>query len=76
MLYHATLAGLDFSIVNTQKLARYPDDPRGGPPTAEDLLFDRGRFGRQTRTRWRPSTPSSRERTLASLRHARVQARR
>jgi len=43
MLYHATLAGLDFAIVNTQKLQRYPVIREEDRRLAEDLLFNRGR---------------------------------
>ena len=42
-LYHATKAGLDFAIVNAQKLQRYPNLSGEERRLAEDLLFDRGR---------------------------------
>ncbi len=41
-LYHCTKAGLDYAIVNTERLERYasiPDEERG---LAEDLIFQRG----------------------------------
>ncbi len=41
-LYHATRAGLDFAIVNAQKLQRYPTLSEEERRLAEDLLFDRG----------------------------------
>ena len=41
-LYHAVQAGLDFAIVNTQKLERYPSIPEAERNLCEDLLFWRG----------------------------------
>jgi 5-methyltetrahydrofolate--homocysteine methyltransferase len=41
-LYHATLAGLDLAIVNTERLQRYPSISEEDRRLAEDLLFDRG----------------------------------
>ena len=38
-LYHATLAGLDYAIVNTEKLQRYPSIPEKERQMAEKLLF-------------------------------------
>ncbi len=38
-LYHATRAGLDAAIVNTEKLARYADIPEEERRLAESLLF-------------------------------------
>ncbi|MEE8423682.1 MAG: methionine synthase [Thermodesulfobacteriota bacterium] len=41
-LYHATKAGLDFAIVNSQKLQRYASIPEEEKKLAEDILFFRG----------------------------------
>ena len=41
-LYHATKAGLDFAIVNSQKLQRYASIPEDEKKLAEDILFFRG----------------------------------
>jgi 5-methyltetrahydrofolate--homocysteine methyltransferase len=41
-LYHAVKAGLDFAIVNTEKLERYPSIPEVERKLCEDLLFWRG----------------------------------
>jgi 5-methyltetrahydrofolate--homocysteine methyltransferase len=41
-LYRATKAGLDFAIVNTEKLERYNRIPPEEVALAEDLLFGRG----------------------------------
>ncbi len=41
-LYHATKAGLDFAIVNTEKLERYASIPEAERQLAEDLLWNRG----------------------------------
>lgn len=38
-LYHATLAGLDYAIVNAEKLVRYPSIPKEERELAEALLF-------------------------------------
>ncbi|MBI2659549.1 methionine synthase [Candidatus Woesearchaeota archaeon] len=40
-LYHATKAGLDFAIVNSEKLMRYPSISEEEKRLAEDLLLDR-----------------------------------
>ncbi len=40
-LYHATKAGLDFAIVNAEKLIRYPSISDEEKTLAEDLLFNR-----------------------------------
>ncbi len=40
-LYHATKAGLDFAIVNSEKLVRYPSISDREKGLAEDLLFQR-----------------------------------
>ncbi len=40
-LYHCTRAGLDFAIVNSEKLARYASIPPREREAAEDLLYDR-----------------------------------
>ena len=41
-LYHATKAGLDCAIVNTERLERYPSIPEAERLLAEDLIFGRG----------------------------------
>ncbi len=41
-LYHATKAGLDYAIVNTERLERYPSIPEEERRLAEDLLYSRG----------------------------------
>jgi len=41
-LYHATKAGLDLAIVNTQKLERYASIPEEERRLSEDLLYARG----------------------------------
>jgi 5-methyltetrahydrofolate--homocysteine methyltransferase len=41
-LYHCTKAGLDYAIVNTERLERYPSIPEAERRLAEDLLFGRG----------------------------------
>src|SRR5205807_6449381 len=41
-LYHATKAGLDYAIVNTERLERYPSIPEAERRVAEDLIFGRG----------------------------------
>jgi 5-methyltetrahydrofolate--homocysteine methyltransferase len=41
-LYHATKAGLDYAIVNTEGLQRYPSIPEEERRLAEDLIFVRG----------------------------------
>jgi 5-methyltetrahydrofolate--homocysteine methyltransferase len=41
-LYHAVKAGLDFAIVNAEKLERYPSIPEEERKLCEDLLFWRG----------------------------------
>ncbi|MBI3893566.1 MAG: dihydropteroate synthase, partial [Candidatus Wallbacteria bacterium] len=40
-LYHCTKAGLDFAIVNSEKLERYASIPEHERLAAEDLLFNR-----------------------------------
>ncbi len=40
-LYHATKAGLDFAIVNSKKLVRYPSISEKEKELAENLLFQR-----------------------------------
>lgn len=39
-LYHCTKAGLDFAIVNTQRLQRYPSIPDEERKLTEDLIFN------------------------------------
>src|SRR5437773_7278845 len=41
-LFHATKAGLDYAIVNTEGLQRYPSIPEEEKQLAEDLIFVRG----------------------------------
>lgn len=41
-LYHCVKAGLDFAIVNAEKLERYPSIPEEERSLAEDLIFWRG----------------------------------
>jgi 5-methyltetrahydrofolate--homocysteine methyltransferase len=41
-LYHCTKAGLDYAIVNTERLERYASIPEEERRLAEDLLFARG----------------------------------
>jgi 5-methyltetrahydrofolate--homocysteine methyltransferase len=41
-LYHCVKAGLDFAIVNSEKLQRYPSIPEEERKLAEDLIFWRG----------------------------------
>jgi len=41
-LYHCSKAGLDYAIVNTERLERYPSIPEEERRLAEDLLFGRG----------------------------------
>ncbi len=41
-LYHATKAGLDLAIVNSEKIVRYPSIPEEEKRLAEDLLYNRG----------------------------------
>jgi 5-methyltetrahydrofolate--homocysteine methyltransferase len=41
-LYHCTKAGLDYAIINTERLERYPSIPEEERRLAEDLLVNRG----------------------------------
>jgi 5-methyltetrahydrofolate--homocysteine methyltransferase len=41
-LYHCTKAGLDYAIVNTERLERYPSIPEQERRLAEDLIYVRG----------------------------------
>src|SRR5215831_226087 len=41
-LYHCTKAGLDYAIVNTERLERYPSIPEEERRLAEDLIYMRG----------------------------------
>ncbi|HSE92578.1 MAG TPA: homocysteine S-methyltransferase family protein, partial [Methylomirabilota bacterium] len=41
-LYHCTKAGLDYAIVNTERLERYASIPEDERRLAEDLIFQRG----------------------------------
>jgi 5-methyltetrahydrofolate--homocysteine methyltransferase len=42
-LYHCVKAGLDYAIVNSEKLERYPSIPDGERRLAEDLIYWRGK---------------------------------
>lgn len=42
MLYHCTKAGLDYAIVNSEKLERYASIPEEERKLSEDLIFNRG----------------------------------
>src|SRR5216684_4412905 len=44
-LYHCTKAGLDYAIVNTERLERYPSIPEEERRLAEDLIYWRGAGG-------------------------------
>jgi 5-methyltetrahydrofolate--homocysteine methyltransferase len=41
-LYHCTKAGLDYAIINTERLERYPSIPEEERRLAEDLIENRG----------------------------------
>ena len=41
-LYHCTKAGLDYAIVNTERLERYASIPEDERALSEDLLYNRG----------------------------------
>jgi 5-methyltetrahydrofolate--homocysteine methyltransferase len=41
-LYHCTKAGLDYAIINTERLERYPSIPEEERRLAEDLIYHRG----------------------------------
>src|SRR6185436_3952515 len=41
-LYHCTKAGLDYAIINTERLERYPSIPEEERKLSEDLLYNRG----------------------------------
>jgi 5-methyltetrahydrofolate--homocysteine methyltransferase len=41
-LYHCVKAGLDYAIINTERLERYPSIPDDERRLAEDLLYGRG----------------------------------
>jgi 5-methyltetrahydrofolate--homocysteine methyltransferase len=63
-LYHATKAGLDYAIVNTERLERYASIPEAERRLAEDLLFGRGAdpvaaFAAHFRGRTKPAAPPS-----------------
>jgi 5-methyltetrahydrofolate--homocysteine methyltransferase len=42
-LYHCVKAGLDYAIINTERLERYPSIPDDERGLAEDLIYGRGR---------------------------------
>jgi 5-methyltetrahydrofolate--homocysteine methyltransferase len=63
-LYHCTKAGLDYAIVNTERLERYASIPEDERALAEDLIFGRGRdpvavFAAHFRERRKTLTPAS-----------------
>jgi 5-methyltetrahydrofolate--homocysteine methyltransferase len=63
-LYHCTKAGLDYAIVNTERLERYASIPEEERRLAEDLLFGRGEdpvaaFAAHFRGRTRTAAPRS-----------------
>ena len=41
-LYHCVKAGLDYAIINTERLERYPSIPEEERRLAEDLIYGRG----------------------------------
>ena len=41
-LYHSTKAGLDYAIINTERLERYPSIPEEERALAENLVYNRG----------------------------------
>ena len=65
-LYHCTKAGLDYAIVNTERLQRYPSIPEEERRLAEDLIYWRGddpvaafaAYFRERRTARPPPRPS------------------
>jgi 5-methyltetrahydrofolate--homocysteine methyltransferase len=61
-LYHCVKAGLDYAIINTERLERYPSIPEEERRLAEDLLYGRGddpvaSFAAHFRGRTRVSRP-------------------
>jgi 5-methyltetrahydrofolate--homocysteine methyltransferase len=63
-LYHCTKAGLDYAIVNTERLERYPSIPEEERRLAEDLIYWRGgdpvaAFAAYFRERKRAAPPAS-----------------
>jgi 5-methyltetrahydrofolate--homocysteine methyltransferase len=61
-LYHCTKAGLDYAIVNTERLERYASIPEAERALAEDLIFWRGEdpvaaFAAHFRGRTRAAAP-------------------
>jgi 5-methyltetrahydrofolate--homocysteine methyltransferase len=61
-LYHCVKAGLDYGIINTERLERYPSIPEEERRLAEDLLYGRGedpvaRFAAHFRGRTRVARP-------------------
>jgi 5-methyltetrahydrofolate--homocysteine methyltransferase len=70
-LYHCVKAGLDYAIINTERLERYPSIPEEERRLAEDLIYWRGadpvaafaaHFRDRTKTVAAPSTRSLDER--------------
>jgi 5-methyltetrahydrofolate--homocysteine methyltransferase len=64
-LYHCVKAGLDYAIINTERLERYPSIPEEERRLAEDLIYGRGadpvaafaaHFRNRTKTAAAPST--------------------
>jgi 5-methyltetrahydrofolate--homocysteine methyltransferase len=67
-LYHCTKAGLDYAIVNTERLQRYPSIPEEERQLAEDLIYWRGddpvaAFAAYFREK-RPAAPAAQTLTL------------
>jgi 5-methyltetrahydrofolate--homocysteine methyltransferase len=63
-LYHCTKAGLDYAIVNAERLERYASIPEAERRLAEDLIFGRGEdplgaFAAHFRGRVREAAPAS-----------------
>ena len=56
-LYHATKAGLDLAIVNTEKLERYAAIPEGEKRLAEDLLWNSPPGGSDAPRDYREQSP-------------------
>jgi 5-methyltetrahydrofolate--homocysteine methyltransferase len=61
-LYHCVKAGLDYAIINTERLERYPSIPEEERRLAEDLIYGRGddpvaRFAAYFRGRTRVARP-------------------
>ena len=62
-LYHCVKAGLDYAIVNSEKLERYPSIPEEERRLAEDLIFWRGDGSRGSLRRIFPRKKTGRQKT-------------